>query len=58
VDDAGAPIAAPAPSTWPARHHDNHRLRLARGDQIVEDEACATDRRPGLVDIAGAVQEV
>ena len=55
--------AAPRPPAWrrvrvPGGHHHDHRLRLLRGDQVVEDEARAADRRPGLVGVAGAVQQV
>ena len=40
------------------RHHDDHRLRLVGRDQVVEDEARASDRAPRIVDVAGAVQQV
>ncbi len=40
------------------RHHDDHRLRLVRRDQVVEDEARAADRGPRIVDVAGAVQQI
>src|SRR5262249_38288581 len=37
---------------------DDHRLRLVRRDQVVEDEAGAAHRAPRVVDVAGAVQQV
>src|SRR5947209_6622935 len=30
-------------------HDDNHRLRLPGGDQVVQNEAGAADRAPGIV---------
>src|ERR1043166_1586312 len=30
-------------------HHDHHRFRAMRGQQVVEDEAGAADRGPGIV---------
>ena len=40
------------------RHHDDHRLRLARRDQVVEDEVRPAHRGPRVVAVAGAVQQV
>ena len=40
------------------RHDDDHRLRLARRDQVVEDDVGAAHRRPGVLVTAAAVQQV
>ena len=40
------------------RHHDDHRLGFARGDQVVEDEAGTADGAPGRIAIERAVQKV
>ena len=42
----------------PGGHYDDHRFRAAGCDQVVEDEACATNRRPRIVDVACAVEKV
>ena len=39
-------------------HDDDHRLRLAGGNQIVEDEIHVALRRPAALILAGAVQQV
>src|SRR5262249_7981359 len=40
------------------RHDDDHRLCLARGNQIVEDEPGTADGAPRCVAIERAVQQV
>src|SRR5688572_20629943 len=40
------------------RHDHDHRLRLPGRDQVVEDDARASDRGPCLIRVAGPVQEV
>ena len=42
----------------PGGHHHDHRLGLPGGDQVVENEAGAADASPGIVAVAGAVQQV
>src|SRR6185503_10743679 len=39
-------------------HHHDHWLRALGGDQIVEDEAGASDGAPRVVAVTGAVQQV
>ena len=40
------------------RHHDDHRLRLPGGDEIVEDVVRVADGGPAVVAVAGAVHEI
>jgi hypothetical protein len=42
----------------PGRHHDDHRHGLFCRDQVVEDEARPPHRRPRIVGVAGAMQQV
>ena len=53
-----AAAAAHRPLGVPGRHDDDHRLRLLRRDQVIQNEARAPHRRPCVVVIAGAVQEI
>ena len=41
-----------------ARHHHDHRLRLALGDQVVENQVRPADRDPSPVVVTSAVQQV
>ena len=50
--DEGIPVAVAE------RHHDQHRLRLAAGDEVVENHVGPTDRGPGGRVVAEAVQKV
>src|SRR5262245_28062436 len=40
------------------RHDDDHRLRLVRVDQVVEDKVRAADGGPGVVRVARPMQQV
>ena len=40
------------------RHHDNHRLRFAGGDEAVEDEVRLAHGGPAIRSITVAVQKV
>src|ERR1700676_5639113 len=39
-------------------HHDEHRLRFAFGDQVVEDKICLSDCRPAARHVTPAVQQI
>ena len=39
-------------------HHDQHRLRFSRGNQVVEDETRSADRAPSRVFVAAPVQQI
>ena len=39
-------------------HHDHHRLRLVPRDQVVHDEPGSAHRRPGVVTIHRAMQQI
>jgi hypothetical protein len=64
----GMPCAAAAGTVPPSaptgavdvtgRHHDDHRLRFVCRDQIVEDEAGASDRGPRIIHVARAVKQI
>jgi len=40
------------------RHHDHHRLGFLVGNQIVDDEARAAHRRPRVIRVPSAVQQI
>ena len=41
-----------------SRHHHDHGLRFLRRNQIVQDESGAAHRRPGIVAVARAMQQI